>query len=433
MSDTSPGVSGIDPRLPADLAAAYYAARELSSEASELVTCGRLGADKTPGFDERLFARVCARLTTNKPDRRVAISVVAAELVPVADRAALFGASCAHRAAVEWYEKVFVALSVHGHNFGQWCAVCAAGLNDGPNLKALWVACEREVYAAFQNRALNERPEGESRVEDALAVKLGAVPEPLTPDATTSATPADARRVALDCIRDHIANNRLSVKRPDLMSALKAVGAGDQLAAVVLQLEGEGALIPGDNQPPEQILTNRHGRATGTIWMSAGGPTWWRIGPNALAIEPGKEPPQTAARGRGADLRRDAEQLESESSEGETWPPQKVTRAEAEQRVRAWLLEHAKDDPFGVTRDAVAKETGVSAGMVSNTNAWKAFQQQRKARTKPGERAIPLSDQMKARIPADCATPDELAELIEEQEREQAEEERRHKRRHKPS
>lgn len=121
----------------------------------------------------------------------------------------------------------------------------------------------------------------------------------------------------------------------------------------------------------------------------------------------------------------------TQQSEGRT--PEGVPKLEAETRVSDWLLKNAKDDPASVTRDAVAAGTGVSAGGVSNTSAWQAFRDRRDAEAKPGERNVPLSDRMQAAIPADCATPDELAELIEEQEAERAKEERRHKRRHKPS
>lgn len=119
--------------------------------------------------------------------------------------------------------------------------------------------------------------------------------------------------------------------------------------------------------------------------------------------------------------------------EGKGGKPRKVPKAEAEILVSNWLLQNAKDDPASVTREACATDTGVSTGGVTNTVIWQAFQRRRKAEAKPGERKIPLTDEMKAAIPADCATPHELAELIEAQQAEKAEEERRHKRRHKPS
>lgn len=111
----------------------------------------------------------------------------------------------------------------------------------------------------------------------------------------------------------------------------------------------------------------------------------------------------------------------------------RIPRAEAEILVREYLAKHAKARPASVTRDAVAANTGVSGGMVSETAAWKAFRDRRSAQTKPAVREVPLTETMQAVVPADCAPPDELVALIEEQEKERAEEMRRHKRRHAPS
>jgi hypothetical protein len=132
--------------------------------------------------------------------------------------------------------------------------------------------------------------------------------------------------------------------------------------------------------------------------------------------------------------------LPAQASPGETPPADRskgIPRAEAEIRVRQWLAANAKDDPASITRDAVASETGVSKGGVSNTAAWKAFSERRDAEAKPGAREVPLTDCMQAAIPADCESPDEVAALIEEQAKEEAEQERRHEsrreRRHGPS
>src|SRR5262249_2907179 len=110
-----------------------------------------------------------------------------------------------------------------------------------------------------------------------------------------------------------------------------------------------------------------------------------------------------------------------------------IPRDEAAILVRDWLEKNAKDDPASITRDAVADGTGVSAGQVSNTPAWKVFRDRRDAERKPPVREVPLSDTMQAVVAADCETPDELAELIEEQKADKAEQERRHKRRHTSS
>lgn len=112
----------------------------------------------------------------------------------------------------------------------------------------------------------------------------------------------------------------------------------------------------------------------------------------------------------------------------------RIPRAEAEIRVRDWLMQHAKANPARITRDRVAAGTGVSAGAVSKTAAWKAFRDRRDAEAKRTAREVPLTDAMRAVIPADCETPAELAALIEEQQADDAidaEHARRHKRRRK--
>jgi hypothetical protein len=111
----------------------------------------------------------------------------------------------------------------------------------------------------------------------------------------------------------------------------------------------------------------------------------------------------------------------------------RVPKNKAEILVADWLKKHAKEDPDAVTRDQIAAETGVSTGGVSGTAAFRAFDAERNKRRNSKVRTIPLSERMQAAVPADCARPDELAELIEEQEAERTEEERRSKRRHTPS
>ena len=123
---------------------------------------------------------------------------------------------------------------------------------------------------------------------------------------------------------------------------------------------------------------------------------------------------------------------ETQQSEGEK-RPKGIPLAEAEVRVREWLLKNAKDNPAAITRDAVAAGTGVSAGQVSKTAAWKAFAQQRKAESPAHCREVQLTDDMLTVLPGDGRRAAELDELIEEQAAELAEETRRHNRRHKPS
>jgi hypothetical protein len=120
-----------------------------------------------------------------------------------------------------------------------------------------------------------------------------------------------------------------------------------------------------------------------------------------------------------------------ETGEGEKPKPadrrKGIPREEAEILVREWLMKNAKHDPASITRDAVHAGTGVSTGQISQTAAWKAFIERRNAEAKPRAREIPLTDTMQAVVPDDCAMPDELAALIEEQRLDEAEETRRHK------
>ncbi|HEY2787425.1 MAG TPA: hypothetical protein VGJ05_20890 [Fimbriiglobus sp.] len=130
---------------------------------------------------------------------------------------------------------------------------------------------------------------------------------------------------------------------------------------------------------------------------------------------------------------------------GGSWPrkangPEKSERgkpkgtplAEAEILVREWLNKNAKVNPGAVLRDGVAAETGVSRGNVSKSAAWKAFQEKRNAKKKPGVRELRLPESMQAILPAACVRPDEPSELFELIEA-QAEDQRRQTRRHKPS
>lgn len=106
-----------------------------------------------------------------------------------------------------------------------------------------------------------------------------------------------------------------------------------------------------------------------------------------------------------------------------------VPLAEAEVKVREWLLKHAGDDPAAITRDAVAKGTGVSPAQVSRTAVWKAFGERRDAEKKPRPKERRLTDQMLAVLPPEAQQPHELTSLIEEQQQDLAEEERQYKRR----
>jgi hypothetical protein len=108
----------------------------------------------------------------------------------------------------------------------------------------------------------------------------------------------------------------------------------------------------------------------------------------------------------------------------------RVSKAEAEVLVRDWLAEHAKGAPDAVTRDAVAAGTGVSAGLVSRTAAWRAFAAERRRRR---GKEVALTDKMLAIVPAKARTPEqeaELAELVRQQQAEEVEQIVRHSRRH---
>jgi hypothetical protein len=107
----------------------------------------------------------------------------------------------------------------------------------------------------------------------------------------------------------------------------------------------------------------------------------------------------------------------------------RISRDEANVRVGDWLRKNGKTNPRSVTRDDVAKGTGVSTGAVSNSSAWKAFRRRRDEQSKPAKREVPLTKPMLAKLPAGSTRPDELAELIKEQ----AQDQRKERRRHRPS
>jgi len=104
-----------------------------------------------------------------------------------------------------------------------------------------------------------------------------------------------------------------------------------------------------------------------------------------------------------------------------------IPLAEAEVRVREWLLKNAKDNPAAITRDAVAAGTGVSGSTVSRTSAWKAFRERRDANAQPKPRGVSLTRAIQSVVPGVGETPDELAALVEEQKADEAEQERRYK------
>jgi hypothetical protein len=105
----------------------------------------------------------------------------------------------------------------------------------------------------------------------------------------------------------------------------------------------------------------------------------------------------------------------------------RISLAEAEVRVRDWLLKHAKDNPATITRDAVADGTGVSGATVSRTSAWKAFRERRDANAQPKPREVSLTRAIQSVVPGVGEMPDELAALVEEQKADEDEQERRYK------
>jgi hypothetical protein len=112
-----------------------------------------------------------------------------------------------------------------------------------------------------------------------------------------------------------------------------------------------------------------------------------------------------------------------------------IPLGEANVIVRDWLQAH-REESMAITRDRIAKETGVSAGQVSKCPAWSAFKCAREKMQKREGGEVQLSSRMEAVVPSNCPMPDELAALIEEQEADEAKDARhgyRHNRRHGPS
>lgn len=111
----------------------------------------------------------------------------------------------------------------------------------------------------------------------------------------------------------------------------------------------------------------------------------------------------------------------------------RIPKDEANILVREYL-EHSIADPFSITREMVAAATGVSTGGVSNTNAWKAFDEERK-RLKPARsREVQVNDMnMFANIPNNTVSSVELEQLIKEQEDDTENDKRNQNRRHRSS
>lgn len=127
------------------------------------------------------------------------------------------------------------------------------------------------------------------------------------------------------------------------------------------------------------------------------------------------------------------------SAAGNEPATRRVPRAEANERVAAYLMRHGKRDPGAVRVAAVARETGVSSGAVSKCPAWRAFHEKRKVgRGGSGHRTAALTGKVLAMVPdkaahgpAELALQDdsELTRCIREQARDMEEENRPRKRR----
>jgi hypothetical protein len=462
-----PARPGIDPRLPTDLADALDVARAAALGSANLIATAGL-----PFVTQELFAPML-EATRETWRRGPLIHAALADLVPVSQPTASFGASCAHAAALAMLDQVLgYARDACKGQLDLFRSVVGAGvLNDLPDARAVVAACEREAYVAYAARG-DPTPLTSDRPADAREVEG----EPMGPN-------IDALALLTQYLVKRFRDGHLRAPYVLLRNAVVDAGCSDGRKASELTDKAMNELyLRGFVEP------DRSGRAKWPIdWhilptvVSANGPVPVVSPTGAPQIVPPRGNGDNATTAleqqvstlgavvKGIDLQRQAEQyakriamellarqLENaptapdngtrsltDTTPGAVQPgkgeplgnvkSKGVSRDEAEMRVRDWLLKHAKDNPATVTRDAVAAGTGVSTGQVSNTATWKAFRERRDAEAKPGERTIPLTDEMQAAIPADCATPAELAELVEEQEAERAEEERRHKRRHDPS
>ncbi len=94
-----------------------------------------------------------------------------------------------------------------------------------------------------------------------------------------------------------------------------------------------------------------------------------------------------------------------------------VPRGEANVLVREYLREHAGVNPGAMTVRAVAAAVGVSAGSVSQSASWQAFEQERGKRRPSGPRTVPNGEEI-ILVMADRGTagPSEAAERNEEAE-----------------
>jgi hypothetical protein len=106
----------------------------------------------------------------------------------------------------------------------------------------------------------------------------------------------EARRLVVDHLRARLAANKATVYRNDLYEALQAAGRADQFAAVLLELERDGALVPIPDPPPSPSR-NRF-----ACLIKTTGPREFRIGPGALSpVEAAPSAPK-AANVKGKDI-----------------------------------------------------------------------------------------------------------------------------------
>ncbi|MGL4420552.1 MAG: hypothetical protein ACRCZF_07800, partial [Gemmataceae bacterium] len=99
---------------------------------------------------------------------------------------------------------------------------------------------------------------------------------------------------------------------------------------------------------------------------------------------------------------------------------QHMPQGEVDIKVREYLGRILPTEVMTITRDAIVKATGASAGSVSKSPAWKAFQEKRKELKPSAPRIIPQSIDVAAVIPRGEGDSHTLARLLQEQQADDA-------------
>ncbi|VTR98834.1 unnamed protein product [Gemmata massiliana] len=137
---------GISPHIPADLAESCAAAEQLINSAISLIDCGRLK------LGEHVYEAICNRMR-GLADTRLVIERVLIDLITISEDGSRFGATCAHEAAVHFYQRAWLAARGLGNtDYSEWLLYLEYRDIKWPDHEAIRVACRREAHLAAAAR-----------------------------------------------------------------------------------------------------------------------------------------------------------------------------------------------------------------------------------------------------------------------------------------